>query len=385
MLAENDIQDIQGIQDMQNVHADPTATAVAPILPAPVPPEIELSEAQPEARTTPARQDLTQIFRQEFETVERFRSVLEHSSNEDGLLSYEGLMEEYTTLGKRYEVLLKQAGKLMRIGDVAQRRLMNVQKELERQNQILEEQSVTIELANGELQEKNIRLKTTLSEIGFLNDILDDERRKAQDLLLNILPQPIAFRLQSGEELIADKFDKVTVLFADIVGFTELSARVSATMIVKILNELFSRFDGLLDNHKVEKIKTIGDCYMLASGIPIAHPQHAAICAAMALDMQQTLLDYVAETGHPISMRIGLHCGPVVAGVIGVKKFIYDLWGDTVNTASRMESHGTAGKIHCSEAVFLELFDTHVFEPRGEIEVKGKGSMKTYFLLGERH
>jgi class 3 adenylate cyclase len=309
---------------------------------------------------------------------------MESVNGEAEMLSMEGLMEEYTLLGKRYEVLLKQAGKLMRIGDVAQRRLMNAQKELEHQNALLEQQRKAIELTNGELEEKNFRLKTTLAEIGFLNDILDDERRKAQDLLLNILPQPIAFRLQSGEELIADKFDSVTVLFADIVGFTELATRVSATMIVKILNELFSQFDNLLEHHRVEKIKTIGDCYMLASGIPIIQQHHAATCADMALDMQRTLQEYVAATGHPISMRIGMHCGPVVAGVIGAKKFIYDLWGDTVNTASRMESHGVPGKIHCTESVFTEIFETHVFEPRGTIEVKGKGSMKTYFLLGER-
>jgi class 3 adenylate cyclase len=324
-----------------------------------------------------ARLATLQMFKSEFETLEHHRAVLEQE------LSVEQWKEEYRELGKRYETLLKQATKLMRIGDTAQRRLMNVQKELEQQNVLLEEQRRAIELTNSELQEKNDRLNATLNEIGLLNSILDGERQKADALLLNILPQPIAYRLKGGEELIADKFDDVTVLFADIVGFTELSARVSATTIVKILNELFSRFDNLLSTYHVEKIKTIGDCYMLAAGIPEPDRAHAYRAAGMALAMQQEVRSYVEETGYNVSMRIGLHCGPVVAGVIGSKKFIYDLWGDTVNTASRMESHGVAGAIHCSEAVAGHLAEAYRFEPRGNIEIKGKGMMNTYFLLGE--
>jgi adenylate cyclase len=258
----------------------------------------------------------------------------------------------------------------MRIGDSAQRRLMNMQEQ--------------IKAVNDELQEKNDRLSSTLSEIGLLNGILDGERQKAESLLLNILPRPIAYRLQSGEEAIADNFDNVTVLFADIVGFTQLASTVGPTVIVKILNELFSRFDALLDVHAVEKIKTIGDNYMVAAGIPMPQRTHAQIAARMVLDMQRELDDYVLETGYAIAMRIGMHCGPVVAGVIGAKKFVYDLWGDTVNIASRMESHGEPGKVHCSESVYRELGDYYAFAPRGTVEVKGKGLMQTYFLLGER-
>ncbi len=323
--------------------------------------------------------NVNQAFKQELETIEHVQHVLSQEH-----LPPEQLKAEYEELGRRYEALLKQASKIMRIGDVAQRRLMNVQKELESRNDLLDQQAKAIERTNNELQQKNNQLSESLNQIGLLNDILDGERNKAENLLLNILPQAIAYRLQSGEEVIADKFDNVTVLFADIVGFTKLSMQVSASAIVKILNDLFSRFDVLVAEHQVEKIKTIGDCYMLAAGIPVEEPAHAALAAAMALDMLKELEQYVQETGHDISMRIGIHSGPVVAGVIGIKKFVYDLWGDTVNTASRMESHGVKGKIHCSEVVYEQLHRTHTFEPRGEIEVKGKGMMKTYFLLGAK-
>ncbi len=336
-----------------------------------------------DSKMTPDRQHslniTNSIFKSEQDTVEQFHTVLLDKS-----MSYDTLLSEYRQLGQRYESLLKQATKLTRIGDVAQRRLMNAQKEMEYQNMLLDKQSRDIEKANSELQEKNSQLNETLTEIELMNDILEGERRKAENLLLNILPSVIAYRLQSGEEIIADKFDDVTVLFADIVGFTELSARVSATTIVKILNDIFSRFDALLDNHNVEKIKTIGDCYMLAAGIPVPYKHHMELVASMAFAMNHELENYVKETGHQISMRIGLHSGPVVAGIIGTKKFVYDLWGDTVNTASRMESSGVAGRIHCSEVVYANLNDKYIFEERGTIEVKGKGTMMTYFLIGAK-
>lgn len=317
------------------------------------------------------------IFAAEYEGLQQVKRVI------NSLSEMPDLMEEYKLLGQRYEALLKQATKMARIGDVAQRRLMNAQKELEAQNALLDAQSKEIEQANAELQHKNTQLQETLDKIEMINEILESERKKAESLLLNILPEEIAYRLKSGEEVIADKFDNVTVLFADIVGFTELSSKVNATTIVKILNTLFSKFDALLETHQVEKIKTIGDCYMVAAGIPVANPRHAELIAAMAFDMQQILQDYVRANDYSISMRIGLHTGPIVAGIIGTKKFVYDLWGDTVNTASRMESSGLPGKIHCSEAVYELLKHLYDFEERGEIAVKGKGTMKTYFFIGK--
>lgn len=318
-----------------------------------------------------AHDNIAEMFKSELETVEYTRSVLHNHT-----LSFEELLNEYRLLGQQYENLLKQAAKLTRIGDVAQRKLINTKSELAAQSQ-------AIERANSELQEKNERLKESIEEINQLNLVLGNEQAKADNLLLNILPPGIAARLKEGEDKIADYFEETTVVFTDIVGFTNLASLVSATTIVKLLNTLFSRFDGLLDHYPVEKIKTIGDSYMLASGIPTPQKDHALQAAAFAFAMLNELRRFVAETGYPISMRIGMHSGPVVAGIIGTRKFVYDLWGDTVNIASRMESHGQPGKIHCSETVYRELSDVYKFERRGAIDIKGKGKMDTYFLIDE--
>jgi len=197
-----------------------------------------------------------------------------------------------------------------------------------------------------------------------------------------VLPAPIADRLMHGESLIVDRFDSVSVLFADIVGFTKLSQTVSAEKLVTMLNELFSAFDRLAEKHGLEKIKTIGDAYMVVAGIPQPIADHAVAMAHMGLDMQTALEDYSKASGLELSIRIGIHTGAVVAGVIGKKKFIYDLWGDTVNTASRMESHGVPGRVHVTEATHAALTGMFEFEERGEIEVKGKGMMRTYLLRG---
>jgi class 3 adenylate cyclase len=314
---------------------------------------------------------MNEMFKNELEVAAHFRSVLANPPADT-----EELLNEYRSLGQRYEHLLRQATKLTRIGDVAQRKLMTAQQELA-------EQANVIEQTNSELQVKNERLKESIEEINQLNMVLAKEQVKADNLLLNILPEEIATRLKEGEETIADQFENVTVIFTDIVGFTNLASLVSATTIVKLLNVLFSKFDALLDHYNVEKIKTIGDSYMLAAGIPNPSKDHALQAAAFTFAMQNELRRFVAATGYPISMRVGMHCGPVVAGVIGTKKFVYDLWGDTVNIASRMESHGEAGKIHCSESVFEELHHIYKFEERGTIDVKGKGKMKTYFLIDE--
>jgi class 3 adenylate cyclase/sensor domain CHASE-containing protein len=209
------------------------------------------------------------------------------------------------------------------------------------------------------------------------------EQQKAESLLLNILPEPIADRLKLQENTIADSFAEVTVLFADIVGFTQLSSEIPAAELVHLLNEIFSRFDRLVGKHGLEKIKTIGDCYMVVSGLPVPREDHAEAIAEMALDMQAEIAKFNQEINTSLSMRIGIHTGPVIAGVIGIKKFIYDLWGDTVNIASRMESHGIPGCIHLSEETYECLKNRdYLLKERGTIDIKGKGRMKTYLLEG---
>jgi class 3 adenylate cyclase len=209
---------------------------------------------------------------------------------------------------------------------------------------------------------------------------LSEEKQTSERLLLNVLPGPIADRLKGGENLIVDRFESVTVLFADIVGFTALSALTSPEKLVTMLNELFSMFDRLAERHGLEKIKTIGDAYMVVAGIPQPVADHAVAIAHMALDMLTAIADYAKRTDSELTIRVGVHTGPVVAGVIGEKKFIYDLWGDTVNTASRMESHGLPGRVHVSAAAYELLKATFELEARGEIEIKGKGVMRTYLI-----
>jgi adenylate cyclase len=208
---------------------------------------------------------------------------------------------------------------------------------------------------------------------------LDRLNRENEQLLLNVLPAPIAAELKRHPGIIAQRFDDVSVLFADIVGFTPLSARVSPAELIEILNHMFSSFDELADRHGLEKIKTIGDAYMVAGGLPEPRPDHLESMASMALDMAETMKELGAELGG-LQVRIGMNVGSVVSGVIGRRKFSYDVWGDTVNTASRLESHGEPGRINVSEAVYLRLQDRYAFEPRGTIELKGKGPVSAYFL-----
>ena len=233
-------------------------------------------------------------------------------------------------------------------------------------------------------------LPVDVPEFGFINvygtDItavkelerlyLENER-----LLLNILPEPIARRLREGERLIADRFDDVTLLFADIVEFTRLSATMSASELVSVLNEVFTVFDRLVDDYGLEKVKTIGDAYMVVGGMPELTDDHTERVASMALDLADAVGQIDAATRFGIRFRIGINCGPVVAGVIGTKKFIYDIWGDTVNLASRMESLGVPGRVQVSHAVRERLGDRFVFESRGLVDVKGKGPTPAYFLV----
>lgn len=223
----------------------------------------------------------------------------------------------------------------------------------------------------------------TSRQLDRLYAALETERARSEELLLHILPRPIAHRLRSGETPIADDIPEATILFADIAGFTALASTMKAVEIVEMLDLLFSRFDALAERHGLEKIKTIGDGYMVAAGVPDPRPDHAEAVVKMALAMQETTAvatRALGVLGQPLRVRIGIHSGPLVAGVLGTSKLIYDVWGDTVNTASRMEKYGEPGRIHISAATRALLGDHHRVTFRGQIEVKGKGYMETYFL-----
>jgi guanylate cyclase len=208
---------------------------------------------------------------------------------------------------------------------------------------------------------------------------LRHERERAERLLLNVLPAEVASELKETGSTTARHYDAISVLFADIVGFTPLSAEMEPEEMVDQLNDVFTYFDGLAERYGCEKIRTIGDNYMVAAGVPAPKDDHAQALCQMALGM----LEY--STAGPLSFRLGINSGPAVAGVIGTKKFQYDVWGDTVNTAERMESHGEPGRIQISDATYQLIKDTFSTAPRGPIEVKGKGTLTTWWLEGERH
>lgn len=228
-----------------------------------------------------------------------------------------------------------------------------------------------------QIKQENIKLEKLVQQ---RTKELFEEKETSERLLLNILPKNIAERLKNGESTIADSFVEVTVLFADIVGFTKLSQTVTPWELVAKLNDLFSRFDKISIDMNVEKIKTIGDCYMAVAGLPIVRKDHAFQMIEMAKQMLSAIDEFNLLYNTNLSMRIGMNTGEVVAGVIGTHKFIYDLWGDAVNTASRMESHGVPGRIHVTDSTYKILKDKYEFEPRGTLEIKGKGMMNTYLL-----
>jgi adenylate cyclase len=225
-----------------------------------------------------------------------------------------------------------------------------------------------------EMQDANSKLLSQLMRE------LDEERATSQSLLLNILPQPIIDRLAAGETVIADRFDAVTVLFSDFVGFTEISSEMEPHVLVGELNRLFSEFDALCERTGVEKVKTIGDAYLAVGGLPGGRADHTAAVAELAIGMLAAIEGVNASAQREWRIRIGIHTGPAVAGVIGTRKFVYDVWGDTVNVASRLESSSEPNRIHVSEAVASKLQGAFDLEPRGTVQLKGKGETTTFFI-----
>jgi adenylate cyclase len=254
----------------------------------------------------------------------------------------------------------------------------------------LRKHAVVLQQTLHEVEKSHELIRSQSEEVKRLYDRMLVEQKLSDRLLLNVLPGPIADRLKGRREdltggfpdVIADSFSDVTVLFADIVGFSRFSHRVSPERLVDLLNEIFSDYDTLADTHGLEKIKSIGDAYMAAAGLPIPVDDHALRAGNMALDMLDAVARFNERSGYDLQIRIGLNSGPVVAGVIGRRKFIYDLWGATVNAASRMESHGLAGRIQISEATRTRLGTSFLLEDRGMLEVKDMGQQQTWFLTG---
>jgi adenylate cyclase len=242
--------------------------------------------------------------------------------------------------------------------------------------------------AFGDVHEELLRrISPALSAViakGRLFELVIQAQLDSERLLRNVLPEPIVKRLKAGEQIIADGIPEATVVFVDIVNFVNLSASMSPSAVIIVLNRIFSAFDALCEQYGVEKIKTIGDAYMLATGVPKPFPEHVLVAAKIALDMQELGKRLGTREEKAMNFRIGIHTGPVVAGVIGTRKFSYDLWGNTVNIASRMESHGVPGRIHVSREVYEQLRNDFEFEARGLTSLKGVGEVESYFLLGPK-
>ncbi|MEP0945648.1 MULTISPECIES: adenylate/guanylate cyclase domain-containing protein [Cyanophyceae] len=280
--------------------------------------------------------------------------------------------------------LVFTSGMLLLLDRVILLRLLGLSQQVQhigRSNDLTQRVSVQ---GNDELSSLGQQINDMLGELQISNKKLAQEQQKAEQLLLNILPAPIAGELMQTKASIPQHFDEVTILFADIVGFTSLSHHLSPIKLVDLLNQIFSAFDSLAEQLDLEKIKTIGDAYMVAAGLPMPRDDHAEAIAEMALAMQQVTASFQAESGEPLEIRIGINTGVVVAGVIGTKKFIYDLWGDAVNVASRMEASSEPGQIQVTAATYERLKDRYRFERRGCIAIKGRGEMETYWLRGHR-
>jgi adenylate cyclase len=265
-----------------------------------------------------------------------------------------------------------------------------MRKQLEAQNALLQQEIMERRKAEDALEASRELIRHQRDELKSLYDAIVVEQKVSERLLLNLLPAPIAARLKTRPDLIvsgppeviADSFPAATVLFADIVQFARFSAGMKPEELVSVLNEIFDDFDSIADHRGLEKIKTIGDAYLAAAGLPVAAADHAVRAAYMALDMMESLARFNGRRGYSLALRIGINSGPLVAGVIGRRKFTYDLWGDAVNTASRMESQGLAGHVQITEATKSLLGEAFVFEDRGTIPAKGTGRVHTWFLVG---
>jgi adenylate cyclase len=225
-----------------------------------------------------------------------------------------------------------------------------------------------------------------LREIERAEEAMEDEYNRSESLLANILPATIANRLKNpATTIIADKYDDASVLFADIGGYTERASQSTPADLVEFLNRLYTEFDRLVEKHGLEKIKTSGDCYIVVSGVPEPRHDHLEALACLAMKMSDAIAGLRDLMGQMVPVRIGMGVGPVVAGVVGTRRFFYDVWGDAVNVASRMESTGVEGRVQVPDEVYERLKDTFIFEPRGDVEIKGKGVMRTWFLLAQRY
>ncbi len=265
---------------------------------------------------------------------------------------------------------LSHASRAIAEGDLEQKVMMTRTDELGVLAQSFNQMAVQLKISFEVLE---VRVEERTAE-------LNEQRQETERLLLRLLPASIADRLKRSSEIIADSYTEVTVLFADLVDFTAYAHQTSANDTVGLLNQIFSIFDQLAEEYQLEKIKTIGDGYMIAGGLPIPKANHAEAVAEMAIAMQRAVAQFRQPSGEPFQLRVGIHTGAVIAGVIGKKKFTYDLWGDTVNLASRMESRGLPGKIQVSPATYQRLQTQYSLEERGIIEVKGFGAMQTYWL-----
>ena len=251
--------------------------------------------------------------------------------------------------------------------------------EVEKQNRLLERKLARLHSNVRQMEQMQDSTSRLLSK---LTQELSEERAKSQSLLLNILPQAIINRLEAGETVIADRFPEVTVLFSDFLGFTEISSEMDPSALVTELNSLFSEFDLMCERAQVEKIKTIGDAYLAVGGLPGTRADHAVAVGELALGMVEAIERRNAGAERSWQVRIGIHTGPAVAGVIGTRKFVYDVWGDTVNVASRLETSAEPNRIHVSESFAGRVKDRFHLEPRGSLDLKGKGKVTTYLLSG---
>ncbi|MGB3511137.1 MAG: ammonium transporter [Microcoleaceae cyanobacterium] len=334
------------------------------------------------------------------ESEERFRAVMEQAADAFILHDMNGKIVDINqstcqTLGYKREELLdlyvEDIEKNFASEEITkqwQKMIPGVPITIDGIHQRKDGKTFPVEVRLGLLKSGNGKLILALcrdiTERKKAEEILRHEQEKSEKLLLNILPKPIADKLKENHGTIAEGFAEVTVLFADLVGFTELAGRASPEKLVYWLNEIFSRFDLLAEKYGLEKIKTIGDAYMVVGGLPNPMPNHGKAIALMAIDILEEVANFAEKEEQPLRIRIGINTGPVVAGVIGRKKFIYDLWGDTVNIASRMESHGIPGSIQVTETTYQVLQDQFLFEERGLISIKGKGEMKAYILKGKK-